>query len=320
MLCPATPMTPNAPDFRIQAVRRFNRFYTRRIGVLNEGLYRSPFSLVEVRVLYELANRRQPTATELTRELGLDAGYLSRILHGFEKRGLMRRAPSPADARQSLLSLTVRGHNIFAPLDARSSKEVGVMLARLSAADQIQLVGAMESIEKLLAAPPQPGRSSNSTFFLRPHRPGDMGWVVHRHGALYAQEYGYDETFEALVAEIVAKFIRHFDSKRERCWIAEIDGAIVGSVFLVKKSKTVAKLRLLLVEPKARGMGIGARLIGECIRFARQTGYRKLTLWTQSELKAARHLYEHAGFSLAGEKCHYSFGQNLVAETWEMNL
>lgn len=313
-------MTPSALDSRIRAVRRFNRFYTRKIGVLNEGLYRSPFSLIEVRVLYELAHRQGPTAAELARELSLDAGYLSRILRGFGKRGLIRKSPSAHDARQSHLSLTARGRKTFAPLDARSSEEVGALLAHLPAADQTRLVGAMETVEKLLAAPRKPEETSKPPYLLRPQQPGDMGWVVHRHGTLYAQEYGYDENFEALVAEIVAKFIQHFDPKRERCWMAEKEGEIAGSVFLVKKSKTVAKLRLLLVEPKARGVGIGARLIDECIRFARQAGYRKITLWTQSELKSARHLYKQAGFSLGGKKRHSSFGTDSVAETWEMNL
>jgi len=313
-------MTPNALDSRIRAVRRFNRFYTRKIGVLNEGVYRSPYSLIEVRVLYELANRRDPTASDLARELGLDPGYLSRILRGFEKRGLIRKSRSSTDARQSHLSLTGRGRKTFAPLDAKSSAEVGALLARLSLADQNLLVGAMRTIEKLLGAPLDKSKTSKSPYLLRPQQPGDMGWVVHRHAALYAQECGYDETFEALVAEIVAKFIREYDPRRERCWMAEKNGEIVGSVFLVKKSKTVAKLRLLLVEPKARGLGIGARLIDECIRFARQTGYRKLTLWTQSDLQAARHLYKGAGFYLAGKYRHHSFSKDLVAETWDLNL
>lgn len=313
-------MTSNPLDSRIRAVRRFNRFYTRKIGVLNEGLYRSPFSLIEVRVLYELANRQAPTATELARDLGLDAGYLSRILRGFERRGFIRKSPSSYDARQSHLSLTSRGRKTFVPLDARSGEEVGAMLAHLSTPDQNRLVAAMATVEELLAPSQERQPALNAAYILRPHKPGDMGWIVHRHGVLYAQEYGYDETFEALVAEIAAKFVQHLDPRRERCWMAEKDGEIVGSVFLVKKSKTVAKLRLLLVEPKARGMGVGARLIDECIRFARQSGYRKITLWTQSELKAARNLYKRSGFSLAGKKRHHSFGRNLVAETWILNL
>ena len=250
-------------DQRVDAVRRFNRFYTKQIGVLHEGLLGSPFSLTEVRVLYELAHREKPTATELGKELGLDPGYLSRILRGFKKRGLVDKTPSEADGRQSLLSLTARGRKTFAPLNARSSNEVAAMLSKLSMVEQSRLIEAMHTIEGLLGARPE----QKAPFLLRPHQPGDMGWVVHRHGVLYAQEYGWDEQFEALVAEILAKFIKEFDPKRERCWIAERDDEIVGSVFLVKQSAKVAKLRLLLVEPKARGLGIGGRLVDECIRF-----------------------------------------------------
>jgi DNA-binding MarR family transcriptional regulator/N-acetylglutamate synthase-like GNAT family acetyltransferase len=303
-------------DTRVEAVRRFNRFYTKQIGVLHEGLLKSPFSLTEVRVLYELAYRSKPTAAELARELELDAGYLSRILRGFEKRGFIRREASESDGRQSDLSLTKLGQRIFAPLNAGANEEVAAMLGKLSAAEQNHLIAAMHAIEKLLGTPPE----EKTPYLLRPHQPGDLGWVVHRHGALYAQEYGWDEHFEALVAGIVAKFIQHFDPKRERCWIAEKDGEIVGSVFLVKKSQTVAKLRLLLVEPTARGMGIGTRLVGECVRFARQVGYREITLWTQSVLHAARHIYEQAGFRLVHKERHHSFGHDLVAETWELVL
>src|ERR1700682_9025 len=284
----------------IHAVRAFNRFYTRQIGVLREGLLKSPFSLTELRVLYERAHRDQPTATELCQHLGLDPGYLSRILRGLEKRGLVRKSASQADGRQSLVGLTVCGKETFATLDARQSEEVAPMLLPLPAAEQARLVQAMRVMETVLGAGPQP----KIPYILRTHQPGDMGWVVHRHGILYSQEYGYDETFEALVAEIAAKFIQHFDPKRERCWIAEKDGEIVGSVFLVKKSKTMAKLRLLLVEPSARGLGIGKRLVDECLRFARQAGYKKMVLWTESELPAARHVYEQAGFLLVEEKPH----------------
>jgi len=301
---------------RVAAVRHFNRFYTRQIGVLREKPYQSDFSLTEVRVLYELAHREKPTAAELSKDLGLDAGYLSRMLAGFGKRGWLKKKACAADGRQSLLSLTGRGRKILAPLDARSREEVGKILGGLSAAEQSQLVDAMHTIEKLLGD--QSGQSS--ACIIRPHQPGDMGWVVHRHGALYAQEYGYDERFEALVAEIVAKFVQKFDAKRERCWIAEKDGEIVGFVFLVKHSKTVAKLRLLLVEPAARGLGIGKRLVDECVRFARQVGYRKITLWTQSSLHAARGIYEKAGFRLVGQKKHHSWGHDLVAETWDLVL
>lgn len=301
---------------RVDAVRRFNRFYTKQIGVLHEGLLGSPYSLTEVRVLYELAHREQPTAAELGKELGLDAGYLSRILRGFEKRGLIARVRSRTDGRQSLLSLTADGKKAFAPLNARSHDEVVDMLGRLSAAEQDHLIGAMRVIEMLLGARPE----SKVPYLLRPHQPGDMGWITHRHGVLYAQEYGWDETFEALVAEIAAKFIQNFDPKRERCWIAEREREIVGSVFLVRRSKTVGKLRLMYVEPKARGLGIGSRLVEECIRFARQAGYRKMVLWTNSVLAAARHIYEKAGFRLVHEEPHHSFGHDLVGETWELKL
>jgi DNA-binding MarR family transcriptional regulator/N-acetylglutamate synthase-like GNAT family acetyltransferase len=305
------------PDPIIDAVRGFNRFYTRQIGVLHEGLLQSPFSLTEARVLYEIANRPQPTATELCQELGLDPGYLSRILGKLGKRGLVTRSASPSDGRQLLLELNARGRKTFAMLDARQRAEIRAMLRPLPPAGQSRLVQAMRSIETLLGARTDP----KTPYVLRSHQPGDMGWVVHRHGVLYAQEYGYDEQFEALVAEIVAKFIQHFDPKRERCWMAEKDGEIVGSVFLVKKSKTVAKLRLLLVEPWARGLGIGKRLVDECIRFARQVGYQKMVLWTQSELPAARHVYQQAGFRLLQQTPHRSWGRDeLVSETWEMKL
>ena len=301
----------------IKAVRGFNRFYTRQIGVLREGLLKSPFSLTEVRVLYEIANRQQPTATALCQELGLDPGYLSRLLSKLEKRGLVRRSASQSDGRQSLLGLTSKGNKTFATLDARQRAEIAAMLHPIPPTAQSKLVQAMHAIETLLGASPE----AKTPYILRPHQPGDMGWVVHRHGALYAQEYGYDEQFEALVAEIAAKFIQHFDPKSERCWIAEKDGEIVGSVFLVKKSKTVAKLRLLLVEPSARGLGIGKRLVDECVRFARQVGYKKMTLWTQSELPAARHIYEQAGFRLTHEKPHHSWGRdNLVSQIWDLKL
>jgi len=301
---------------RVAAVRRFNRFYTKQIGLLHEGYLESPFSLAEVRVLYELAHRDTPTAAELGRELGLDAGYLSRILRGFAKRGLIHRAPSKADGRQTLLSLTEKGQRALAPLHTRSRDEIGALLARLSPAEQHLVLQAMHTIEHLLSASPEP----RTPYLLRPHQPGDMGWVVHRHGTLYAQEYGWDERFEALVAGIVAKFIDHEDPKRERCWIAEKDGEIAGSVFLVRHSNTVAQLRLLLVEPKARGLGIGARLVDECVRFARHAGYRKITLWTNSVLRSARRLYQAAGFRLVHEAPHRSFGADLVGETWERPL
>jgi DNA-binding MarR family transcriptional regulator/N-acetylglutamate synthase-like GNAT family acetyltransferase len=301
---------------RVDAVRSFNRFYTKQIGVLHEGLLGSPYSLTEVRVLYELANRRQPTAAELGRELGLDPGYLSRILQSFARRGLVAKTRSTADGRQSLLSLTARGRKAFAPLNARSHDDVAAVLARLSAAEQCRLIEAMRAIQALLGGRAEP----RVPYLLRTHWPGDMGWIVHRHGSLYAEEYGWDETFEALVAEIAAKFIRTFDPKRERCWIAEREEEIVGSVFLVRKSPTVGQLRLMYVEPKARGLGIGSRLVEECLRFARQVGYRKVVLWTNSVLLAARHIYEKAGFRLIHSEPHRSFGHDLVGETWELTL
>jgi DNA-binding MarR family transcriptional regulator/N-acetylglutamate synthase-like GNAT family acetyltransferase len=303
----------------VDQVRRFNRFYTRRIGLLQEGLLQSSFSLTEVRVLYEIAHRAKSTARELSSDLRLDAGYLSRILANFEKSDLISRTQSTADARQSFLALTPRGRKVFAPLDNQQNTEVDAILGKLTLPEQKQLISSMQAIERLLGerSRPQPAPA----YRLRAHRPGDMGWVVHRHGALYAQEYGYDERFEALVAGIVAEFVQNFDPKHEKCWIAEQEGEIVGSIFLVKKSKQVAKLRLLLVEPAARGLGIGRRLVSECVNFARQAGYKKIVLWTQSELPAARHLYEQVGFRLVSKKPHRSWGRdNLVSETWALNL
>ena len=303
-------------DPRVDVVRRFNRFYTRRIGALRAGLLDSRFPLAEARLLYELAHREQPTASELARDLGLDAGYLSRMLRGLERKRLITRERSPSDARQSLLGLTAAGRRAAATLDTRSSAEVRAMLGKLPDAGQRRLVEAMRDVERLLGTAPEP----NVPYLLRPHRPGDMGWVVHRHAVLYAQEYGWDERFEALVAKIVAKFIDDFDPQRERCWIAERGGEIVGSVFLVAKSPTVAQLRMLYVEPAARGLGIGKRLVDECERFAREQGYRKIVLWTNSILHAARHIYEAAGYRLVAEEPHDSFGHRLVGQTWELKL
>jgi DNA-binding MarR family transcriptional regulator/ribosomal protein S18 acetylase RimI-like enzyme len=307
----------NAPisHGHIAAVRRFSRFYTGRIGVLREGLHDSPFSLTQSRVLYELANRKAPTATELARDLDLDAGYLSRILRRFEKEELVARTPSPEDGRQSFLALTAAGQEAFGGLNRRSRDEVAALLQPMGAAGQARLVDAMGAIERLLGAAPVA-----AAWRLRAHRPGDMGWVVSRHGAVYAEEYGWDETFEALVAEIAACFIRRFDPAREHCWIAEREGERLGSVFLVKRSPRIAKLRLLLVERQARGLGIGAALVDQCIAFARETGYGKITLWTQSILLPARHIYEKAGFRRVREEPHHSFGQDLVGEYWELRL
>jgi DNA-binding MarR family transcriptional regulator/GNAT superfamily N-acetyltransferase len=302
----------------VAAVRRFNRFYTRKIGVLQEGLLQSAFPLTHARVLYELAHREQPTASLLRAELGLNAGYLSRVLASLVKGGLVDRRSSSRDRRQRLLRLTPRGERAFARLDARAREDVGAMLSRLSAADRRRLVEALAATTTLLGGG-EPAAAPEPAYLLRPPQPGDMGWVVQRHGALYARE-GYDESFEALVARIVADFVDHLKPRRERCWIAERNGAPVGSVFVVEKTARVAKLRLLLVEPEARGLGIGARLVDECVRFSRQAGYRKLTLWTQSELVPARALYKRAGFKLVGKQRHHSFGKDLVAETWDLAL
>jgi DNA-binding MarR family transcriptional regulator/GNAT superfamily N-acetyltransferase len=301
---------------RIEAVRRFNRFYTRRIGVLREGLLDSPYPLTQARVIYELAHRAGVTASELGADLGLDAGYLSRLLRGLREQGLVAKTRSAEDGRRSLLRLTPAGEAAFATLNARSREEIGAMLGALPARGRERLVRAMETIERALEAPPE----RRAPYILRPHRPGDIGWVIHRHGALYAQEYGWDATFDALVARVAADFIDNFDETRERCWIAEMAGGIVGSVFLVKHTDEVAKLRLLLVEPAARGHGLGRRLVEECIAFARDCGYRKITLWTNDVLHAARHIYETLGFVLVGEEPHRSFGHDLVGQTWELGL
>lgn len=305
-----------ARDRQIEAVRQFNRFYTRQIGLLHEGLLDSRLSLTEARLLYELAHRPNGTAKKLAQELGLDEGYLSRILRTFKERGLIERERSPSDGRQVLLRLTERGQKTFAPLNARSKEQTGEILSKLSAANRNLLVEAMHAIERMMGAPVE----GNVPYILRSHQPGDMGWIVHRHGVLYGQEYGWDEQFEALVADIVAKFIRRFDPQREHCWIAEQEGEIVGCVFLVKQSKTVAQLRLLLVEPKARGLGIGSRLVSECARFARQAGYRKIVLWTNSVLRSARRIYEAGGYRLVHQEPHRSFGHELVGQTWELLL
>jgi DNA-binding MarR family transcriptional regulator/N-acetylglutamate synthase-like GNAT family acetyltransferase len=301
---------------RVESVRRFNRFYTKQIGLLSEHILKSQFSLAEARVIYELAQREKATATEIGAELGLDAGYLSRLLAAFKKRGLISKKPSETDGRQSVIWLTDKGRKAFTELNAHSHGEVESLLGRLPQADQNRLIDAMRVIEEVLGARPE----QKVPYVIRPHRPGDMGWVTHRHGVIYNEEYGWDEEFEALVAEIAAKFIRNYDPKRERCWIAERGGEVAGCVFLVKKSSTVAQLRLLLVEPSARGMGIGKRLVNECVRFARQTGYKKIALWTNSALHAARHIYEEAGFRLVKEEPHHSFGHDLVGQNWELKL
>jgi DNA-binding MarR family transcriptional regulator/N-acetylglutamate synthase-like GNAT family acetyltransferase len=306
-----------ATDRAIDAIRHFNRFYTRQIGVLQEGLLDSSLSLTEVRLLYELAHRPGITASRLSQELGLDPGYLSRVLRQFTRRGWVRREASTADRRSSLLALTRKGSSTLRPLEERSNRQVRQMLASLSVDGRRELLDAMRRIEDTLAPQGDPAEP----FIIRTQQPGDIGWIVYRHGVLYAREYRYDERFEALVAEIAAQFIQRFDAAVDRCWIAERAGQRIGSVMLVRKSITVAKLRLLLVEPSARGLGIGKRLVEECIRFARQVGYRRIVLWTQSELQAARRIYEKAGFHRIEEKPHQSWGRDdLVAETWELKL
>ncbi|MEW5919085.1 MAG: helix-turn-helix domain-containing GNAT family N-acetyltransferase [Gemmatimonadota bacterium] len=301
---------------RVAAVRRFNRFYTQKIGALGDAHLSSPFSLTEVRVLYELAHHESLTATDLGRALGLDAGYLSRILRRFGHLGLVRRVRSTSDARQTFLHLTADGQRAIAPLESRTCALVGSLLHGLPVKRQERLLMAMQTVERLLDVRPR----QKPEVTLRLHRPGDMGWVVHRHGVLYAQEYGWDERFEALVAEIAAKFINEFNPVCERCWIAEANGEIVGSIFLVRESDDVAKLRLLLVEPNARGLGVGTKLVQQCTTFAREVGYKRITLWTQSVLHAARRIYEREGYKLVREEPHRSFGHELVAQTWELEL
>ena len=300
----------------VAAVRAFNRFYTRKLGVLDQQLLKSPFSLSEARVLYELAHRDGLSAKEIGTELGLDAGYLSRIVQNFDEGGLITREPLPADRRQYRLALTGKGRQSFAKLERSMQDEVAAMLAKLPRDGRADLVGAMAKIERLLSESGGP----SSSAVLREPRPGDMGWVVQSHGAFYAREYGFDSSFEGLVAEIAAKFLASFDASRERCWIAEIDGAQVGSIFLVRHTDDIAKLRLLLVDPAGRGQGLGHRLVGECVAFAKACGYRKITLWTQSILVAARNIYEKAGFKLIATEPHRSFGQSLIGETWELEL
>ncbi len=309
-------MAIEIPEERVGAVRQFNRFFTRQIGVLREGLLHSPYSLTEARILFELAHRERMTASDLGRELGLDAGYLSRLITRLEQQNLLEKVRSESDGRQRLLRLTSEGRNAADVLDQRSRDEVAEMLNDLSEESQQHLLKAMQSIEGILTK----GFKFSEPFFLRQHEPGDMGWVTHRHGILYAQEYGWDFQFEALVAQIVSDFINNYKPARERCWIAEMNGEIVGSVFVVQSSDAVAKLRLLLVEPKARGLGLGTRLVEECIRFARRSGYKKLMLWTNNILVEARHIYQKTGFTLTEQEAHHSFGHDLIGETWELNL
>ena len=301
---------------QIAEVRAFNRDYTRRIGVLAGGLLDSPYSLTQVRVMYEIAHRPDVMAAQLADELGLDRGYLSRILKGFAAKGLLARTDSAADARRQHLRLTPAGMRVFAPLERRSERQVRAMLAELEQPERLALLGAMSTIRRALGAAAPQGPVS-----LRRHRPGDMGWVVERHGLLYCREYGWNEEFEALVAGITADFIRKLDPARERCWIAEnAAGRRLGCIFLVAGAGGSAKLRLLLVEPEARGLGLGRTLVRECVRFARAAGYERIVLWTQENLAAARHLYEQAGFTRTAREPHRSFGHDLIGETWQLEL
>jgi DNA-binding MarR family transcriptional regulator/GNAT superfamily N-acetyltransferase len=308
--------SPSPLADKAETVRRFNRFYTRRLGMLGERFLKSPFTLTEARVVFEIAHRPRVTAAEIAADLGLDPGYLSRLLGSLKKRGLLDRRPSPTDGRRTLLQLTEAGQTAFSELDQASREEIGALLDRLPASDQDRLVRAMAEIERLLGGAPSTGVS----VVLRPHQPGDMGWVIRQHGLVYHREHGWDDRFEALVAGIAADFIDHFDPVRERCWMAEVDGRVVGSVFLVKQSDDAAKLRLLILSPQARGLGIGKRLVDECIRFARQAGYKKITLWTNQDLLPARGIYAKAGFVKVGEEANYSFGYHWISETWELGL
>ena len=313
----STAMTQEPSAAAIEAVRRFNRFYTRRIGVLEESLLGSGLTLSEGRVVFELGRRGEWTASGMVAELGLDPGYVSRLLGVLEKRRLIARRPSEVDGRQAIVSLTARGRERYEMLDARSSDDIAALLAALVPADRQRLIAAMASIETLLGD----GESPRVPYLIRPHRPGDIGWVISRHGALYAEEHGWDETFEGFVAEIAGRFIKDLDARRERCWIAEREGEIAGSVFVVKgPDEHTAKLRMLYVEPTARGLGIGARLVEECRRFAQSAGYRRIVLWTNSVLSSARRIYEAAGYRLVKSEPHRSFGQDLVGETWDLEL
>jgi DNA-binding MarR family transcriptional regulator/GNAT superfamily N-acetyltransferase len=305
---------------RIAAVRRFNRFYTRQLGVLRKTYLDSPYSLGEARLLYEIANDATPTASDIARTLDLDAGYLSRTLRAFEKCGLIKRTVSASDARRSHLTLSAKGRKAFAPLERRSLQDAAAVLGRLSSADQARLIAAMGTIEKLLDGKAEHDSAQQRQYLLRPPEPGDFGWIVKRHAELYAQEYGWTAPFEGVCAQIVANFVNTYDARRERCWIAEIDGENVGSIMLAKESESVARIRLLVVDPKARGLGLGARLTDECISFARRAGYKRITLWTHRVLSAARHIYQKAGFKLMRSERHRRFGRAVVSEHWDLQL
>ncbi|MDQ4121856.1 MAG: helix-turn-helix domain-containing GNAT family N-acetyltransferase [Acidobacteriota bacterium] len=303
---------------RISAVRKFNRGFAKRIGLLQEGLLNSPYTLTEARILFEIGSHIDYTASDLSTELGFDPGHLSRILSRLENNGLLTKVRSETDGRQRFLHLTPKGKEVFQIMNTRADNEVARMLDVLSDEKQEKLLKAMDTIEDILFE----NNKEKQPYILRQHEPGDMGWIIYRHGVLYAREYGWDEEFEALVAKICGEFITNYTPKRERCWIAEMDGEIIGSVLLSqsKQSHEIAELHVLLVEPKARGMGLGTRLVEECIKFARRTGYRKITLWTYSALESARRIYEKTGFQLIAEEKRHDFGQNLTGQTWEFNL
>lgn len=300
----------------VRAIRQFNRFYTRQLGLLDAHLLHSPLSLGEARVLYEIATRDAPLASQITSELGLDAGYLSRIVSSFVRRGLVVRKKSESDSRQSPLNLTARGKKLFGELQRETNSQVASLLSRLQPDGLERLIASMQVIQRTLDTNPD----SEPKITLRAHRPGDIGWVIERHGVIYTEEYGWNMRFEALVGEIASKFLDHNDPRRERCWIAEMDGSRVGCVFLVERSRTVAQLRLLLVEPSARGHGIGQRLVAECIAFAKDAGYSRMRLWTNDVLISARRIYQAAGFRLIEEETHSSWGKPLTSQTWEMSL
>lgn len=310
-------MSGDATTNRIESIRRFNRFYTQRLGTLNEGLLDSPLTLTQVRVLWELAQAPETSAAQLGRRLELDPSYLSRILADFTERGWLLRRPSSEDARKQALVLTPAGREAFEPLNQASSRQLARWLEPLPQAKQDRLTAAMSTVMALLEGKLE---SERPLIVLRSHRAGDMGWVIERQARLYADEYGWNQEFEALVAEICARFLRRFKPGREGCWIAEADGARVGSITVVEKSPTVAQLRMLFVEPEARGMGIGGKLVEECLAFARRVGYRKMILWTNDCLHSARKIYEAAGFRLTKSEAHHSFGHDLVGQFWERRL
>jgi DNA-binding MarR family transcriptional regulator/GNAT superfamily N-acetyltransferase len=309
-------MTSIVLQEHIRVVRGFNRFFTKQIGVLREGLLHSPYSLTEARIIFELANQSNLTATKLGNALGLDTGYLSRILNKLEQLRLIKKNRSDDDGRQRLISLTTKGEKIFSLLDTRSNDEVSEMLSRLNESGRARLIEAMQTIEDIF----NQGSKHLKSVYLRHHEPGDMGWVIRQHGLFYHQRYGWDESFEAFVSQICADFINQYDPQKERCWVAEMQDEQIGSIFCVNAGENVAKLRMLLVAPKARGLGLGTKMVKECIRFARRVGYKKITLWTNDILIDARKIYEKQGFKLVKEESHHSFGHDLVGQNWDLML